>query len=107
LNAETFFSAQIRILQYERQRCGDESWYDAFINEMRHYKVFDEYWLKQTTAGRVQVPMRPLVPLKLDTGHGLRQFRLVAETFAQDNRFRVIYCIPADPVTIQQRVSTA
>src|SRR5207249_2410870 len=32
LNAETFFTAQIRILQFERQRCGNEAWYDAFVN---------------------------------------------------------------------------
>ena len=46
--------------------------------------------------------MRPLVPLKLDTGHGLTQFRLIAETFVQDPRFRVIYYLPDDADTLRQ-----
>jgi transcriptional regulator with XRE-family HTH domain len=102
LNAETFFSAQIRVLQYERQRCGDEAWYSGFVNEMRQYKTFDEYWTTQNTAGQTQIPMRPLAPLKLDMGYGLAQFRLIAETFVQDPRFRVIYYLPADTATMRQ-----
>ena len=102
LNAETFFAAQIRILQYERQRCGDEAWYKGFVNEMRQYKAFDEYWIKQNTAIQAQVSMRPVAQLKLDMGRGLAQFRLISETFVHDPRFRVIYYIPADSTTIRQ-----
>jgi len=102
LNPETFFSAEIRILQYEKQRYGDESSYRLIVNEMRQYTVFDEYWIKQNRAGRPPVPMRPVAQLKLDTGHRLAHFRLISETFVQDQRFRVIYYMPADSGTIRQ-----
>jgi transcriptional regulator with XRE-family HTH domain len=102
LNAETFFSAQIRILQFERQRSADEVWYKGFVNEMRHYQAFDEYWNKHNAAGSGQVPMRPIAQLKLPISHGAVQFRLIPETFAQDPRFRVIYYMPADSATIAQ-----
>jgi transcriptional regulator with XRE-family HTH domain len=102
LNAETFFAAQIRILQFERQRCGDEAWYNGFVNEMRQYQAFDEYWTKHHAVGRGQVPMRPVAQLKLRIGDGLAHFRLISETFVQDPRFRVIYYMPADSATIHE-----
>lgn len=100
LNAETFLSAQVRIFEYERQRCGDESWYNRFVNEMREYESFDEHWVKQHRAGQPQ--MRPLVPLKFDTGSGIAQFIVISEPFVQDHRFRVIYYVPTDPATTLQ-----
>jgi transcriptional regulator with XRE-family HTH domain len=101
LNAETFFPAQIRIVQYEKQRCSNRTLYDTFINEMSVYPNFVKYW-KQNGEAQVNVPMRPLVPMKLDTGYGLAQFRLIAETFVQDPRFRVIYYLPDDSATFRQ-----
>jgi transcriptional regulator with XRE-family HTH domain len=102
LNAETFFSAQIRILEFERLRCGDEAWYNGFVNEMRQYDTFDEYWTRHNATGRRQVSMRPVAQLKLPIGDEIAQFRLISETFAQDPRFRVIYYIPADSATVRQ-----
>jgi transcriptional regulator with XRE-family HTH domain len=102
LNAETFLSAQVRIMQYERIRCGDEAWYNAFLNEMREYNAFDEHWVKLNRAGQSQTPIRPLVPLKLDTGEGIAQFLVISEPFVQDHRFRVIYYIPTDAATTLQ-----
>jgi hypothetical protein len=102
INADIFFPAQIRVLQYERQRCGDDRWYSGFVDDMRQYEAFDKYWINQNSTHHAQIPMRPLAPLKLDTGHGLAQFRLIAETFVQDHRFRVIYYLPADSSTIRQ-----
>ncbi|MBX3081262.1 MAG: helix-turn-helix domain-containing protein [Anaerolineae bacterium] len=102
LNAEDFYSAEVRILQFERQRSGDEMWYRRLIDEMRHYRLFDEYWTKHNVGDRGQVPMRPTAQLQLNLGHGVAQFRLISETFAQDPRFRVIYYLPADAVTMRQ-----
>jgi hypothetical protein len=46
---------------------------------------------------------RPLTPLSLKLPIGdILQFRLIAETFVQDHRFRVIYYLPADSATIRQ-----
>jgi transcriptional regulator with XRE-family HTH domain len=100
LNVEPFFSAQMRIFHYEMQRSGQQSWYNTLIDEMRQYKMFDEYWVKQNTGGQPQVPIRPVAQLQLDTPHGLANFRLICEPFAQDHRFRVIYYLPADPATL-------
>ena len=102
LNADTFFSAQIRIIHSERQRCGSDAFYTNFVDEMSEFPTFAKYWLKQDRAGDIQIPMRPLVPMQLDTGHGLAQFRLIAETFVQDPRFRVIYYLPDDTATMRQ-----
>jgi hypothetical protein len=102
LNAEIFLSAQIRIMQYERQRCGDEAWYNVFLNEMRQYQFFEEYWVKEDRVKQGQVPMRPLAPLKFDTGKGIAQFLVISEPFVQDHRFRVIYYVPADAATTLQ-----
>jgi transcriptional regulator with XRE-family HTH domain len=104
LNAEPFFSTQMRIFQYEMQRSGQASWYNTLINEMRQYKVFDDYWVKESRVGQSQIAMRPLAHLQLDTIHGSANFRLICEPFAQDNRFRVIYYMPADSDTIRQCV---
>lgn len=102
LNAQTFFSTQVRILQFERQRFGDEVWYDSFIDKLRQYPTFDEYWTQYDTPDREPVPLRPAAQLTLTAGHGVARFRLISETFAQDPRFRVIYYMPADTATIQQ-----
>jgi transcriptional regulator with XRE-family HTH domain len=99
LNAEIFFPAQVRILQYEKQRYGDKVWFSGFVDEMRQYDLFDHYWTKED---QIQVPMRPVAQLKLEIGHGLVHFRLIAEPFAQDPRFRVIHYMPADTDTIRQ-----
>lgn len=99
INAESFFAAQIRVLLYERQRCGDDDWYAGFIDEMRHVSAFDHYWLQQSADIPVIQPMRPRALLHLATSRGAARFRLIAEVFSQDPRFRVIHYLPADPAT--------
>ncbi|SRR5258708_2530660 len=105
LNAEAFFSAQIRILQFERQRFGNEAWYDSFINDMRHYRTFDDYWKQYSGVDPGQIPMRPVARLELPIERRVARFRLISETFVQDPRFRVIYYMPTDPATIRQCVA--
>ncbi|MBX3063099.1 MAG: helix-turn-helix domain-containing protein [Anaerolineae bacterium] len=101
VNGEEFYPSQIRVLKYERLRCGVDSWYDGFIEEMRHYGDFDRYWSRYGRE-QSQFTMRPLSPFKLDLGGSrLAQFRIISESFVQDQRFRVIYCLPADAETIR------
>jgi transcriptional regulator with XRE-family HTH domain len=102
LNAEMFYSAQIRILHFEQQRCGDEAWFNTFVDQMREYRAFDQYWTKYNRLDRFQVPMRPVAQLTLATGHAVAQFRLISEPFAQDPRFRVIYYLPSESSTMRQ-----
>lgn len=100
LNSDDFFSTEVRILQYERQRWGREAngWYQVFVDEMRHFQTFDRYWRKLESQSS-PIPMRPSAQLKLKTARGLAQFRLISETFAPDPRFRVIYYVPSDSAT--------
>jgi transcriptional regulator with XRE-family HTH domain len=97
LNAQTFFEAQVRILQFERGRCGDAAWYPAFLDDMRQYPAFDACW----TRAAEPVPLRPVAQLHLALGRESAHFRLISETFAGDPRFRVIYYLPADAATLR------
>jgi hypothetical protein len=48
------------------------------------------------------------VPLRLAVRDiGQLQFRLVAEPFVRDTRFRLVYFLPADPTTMRQCASWA
>jgi transcriptional regulator with XRE-family HTH domain len=97
LNAEAFFAAQVRILQFERERWGNDAWFADFLDEMRQYAAFDTYW----TRAAKPVPLRPVAQLHLARGREARHFRLISETFAGDPRFRVIYYLPADTATLR------
>jgi transcriptional regulator with XRE-family HTH domain len=105
VNREAFFPAQIRALRSEMQWFRDEDWYKRLIGDMLKIPEFEKYWTADTLDSP-RLAARPLTPLslKLPTGDIL-QFRLIAEPFVQDRRFRVIYCLPADTATIQQCVN--
>jgi transcriptional regulator with XRE-family HTH domain len=105
LNAEAFFSAEVRILQFERQRWDDAIWYDTFIDDMRKYPTFDQYWTNYRNNDHEQVPLRPVAHLQLPISRGVADFRLISETFAQDPRFRVIYYLPVNAATMRQCVA--
>lgn len=104
VNREAFFASQIRILHYENQRCGDAAWFNPFIEEMRQIEPFDRHWVGAAKAPAAPLATRPLAHLQLETAHrvGVMQFRLIAQTFASDPRFRVMYCLPSDAATIDQ-----
>lgn len=102
VNREAFFALQIRILHYEHQRCADEAWFNGFIDDMRQIESFDRHWVSAAKATLTPLATRPLAHLQMDTTRDIVQFRLIAQTFAQDPRFRVMYCLPADAATIEQ-----
>jgi transcriptional regulator with XRE-family HTH domain len=101
MNADVFFPAQIRVLHYEKQWLGDETWHNIFIDEMLQYQTFRKYWVTYKPETTL-IAARPLTPLIFNLGEQRVQFRLVSEPFVQDQRFRVIYYLPADADTIQQ-----
>lgn len=101
-NPDEFFPAQIRALRYEMRLMGGEAWHKARIDDLLlTAPLFAKYW---TASGQnPALAARPLIPLELRLPEiGLLRFRLTAEAFAQDRRFRLIYYIPADPPTMQQ-----
>jgi transcriptional regulator with XRE-family HTH domain len=103
-NADEFFTAQIRAMRHQIQLFRGEQWTDALINDMLHTcPIFAQHWHTVAATPQVILPARPLVPFELNVPSvGLLRFRLTSEAFAQDNRFRVIYYLPADPPTMQQ-----
>jgi transcriptional regulator with XRE-family HTH domain len=102
-NGEVFFPAQIRALRHEMSLFGSEPWYGALIEDMRRLPLFEEYWSRAQTAHPYHLAGRPFTPLELRLKDGARlQFRLLSEPFSQDRRFRVIYYLPADAITIER-----
>jgi hypothetical protein len=80
----------------------DESWSDHLIDNMMQCAEFKKHWDEYSNQ-LTHIPARPLTPLLIKSPHdNVLQFRLISEPFVQDRRFRVIYCLPADPETIQQ-----
>jgi hypothetical protein len=105
-NPNVFLAAQIRALRYEMQHIGGEAWHQALLNDvMRESPLFRNYWQETEGGQRPPFAARPLFPLELMLPNvGQLQFWLTSEPFAQDRRFRVIYYLPADSVTMQQCV---
>jgi hypothetical protein len=100
-NPAVFFPAQIRALRYEMAHFQGEAWAVEVLSDLLRYPTFAHYWT-QTEASQVNaIAARPLSPLEIDLpGVGRLQFRLLAEPFVFDRRFRVIYYLPADPATM-------
>lgn len=101
VNKDTFFAAQIRAFRYERQWFHDEPWYATLINDMLQFDVFKTYWENEKHKP-IYIPARPLVPLQLQVADKQLCFRLIAEPFVQDRRFRMIFLLPDDVETAQQ-----
>jgi transcriptional regulator with XRE-family HTH domain len=104
-NPEVFFPAQIRALRYQMRQFRGETWYAPLIDDLNvECPLFHFYW-EQVDASP-SLAARPLIPLLISLPEvGLLRFRLTSEPFAQDRRFRIIYYLPADPLTMQQCVA--
>ncbi|HEX2619248.1 MAG TPA: hypothetical protein VHL11_03845, partial [Phototrophicaceae bacterium] len=117
-NPSVFFPAQIRALRYEMHQFRSEIWYQPLLDELlADCPLFERCWTEAlANHNDYLIAARPLVPVELDVAHPdvshtgsaelpVMRFRLTAEPFAQDRRFRVIYYIPADSATMQQCVT--
>lgn len=100
---EAFLPALIRAMRYEMRPFAAETWYAEVLAELmtlprfRHYYELVDREPAPAGAARALVPVRLTVP-----GAGVLQFRLAAESFTRDARFRIVYYFPADPATIRQ-----
>lgn len=102
-NPDVFLPAQIRALRYEMHWLQDEAWHAALLAEMLRVPRFAAAWRAADQAPPSPVAGRPLALFQLDLPEtGLLQFRLIAEPFGDDRRFRMLYSLPADPKTIRQ-----
>lgn len=98
---ERFLPALIHAMRYEMRHFQNEEWYAELLGQLLALPRFRHYWTlveeepPPVTATRALVPLRLAVP-----GAGLLQFRLSAEIFARDARFRTVYYFPADLTTM-------
>jgi transcriptional regulator with XRE-family HTH domain len=105
-NPDIFFPASIRALRSEIQLFSGEAWYEALITDMRTVSTFEKYWQQANGISGYHIAGRPLTPLTVKLPEvGLVNFRIMAEPFIQDRRFRIIYCLPADIPTMQVTVA--
>ena len=108
-NPDEFFPAQIRALRYQMRLFRGESWYAPLIDDLyRCCPLFRLYW--EQAGESPSLAARPLIPFVItlpdgESGRDGLRFRLTSEPFAQDRRFRMIYYLPADPVTTQQCIA--
>jgi len=101
-NPAVFFPAQIRALRYEMAQFRGETWTTRVLDDLLTCATFADYWSQAESNPTKAIAARPLSPLELNLPDGGRlQFRLLAEPFVSDRRFRVIFYLPADPVTMQ------
>jgi hypothetical protein len=99
---DVFLPSMIRAFRYELELIGDELWAARLVDELMDIPVFRHYWEQverehlPATAARSLSPVRLRVP-----DEGVLAFRLSVEHFTRDQRFRVVYFLPADPETMQ------
>jgi transcriptional regulator with XRE-family HTH domain len=103
-NPDEFFPAMIRALRNEIQLYSSEAWHQAMIDELLETIPFmKKVWDSMPQDRIFPYAGRSVAPLHLcSADDNILQFRLSAERFTRDFRFRVIYFFPADVATMQQ-----
>jgi transcriptional regulator with XRE-family HTH domain len=101
---DVFLPALVRALRYEIEGYRNEAWVVMMLAELQaELPRFRDEWIRVTSEPPPISAARILVPIRLNVpGAGQLQFRLVSEPFVRDTRFRLIYYVPADPVTMRQ-----
>lgn len=106
---DVFLPVLVRALRFEIEQYRHEPWVVEMLTRLQaELPSFRYHWEQVASAPAPISAARTLVPLRLNVpGVGPLQFRLVAEPFVRDTRFRLIYFLPADPVTMRQCASWA
>jgi len=95
---ERFLPAMVRAARFELQQLHAGPWYEAMLDELAaELPQFRSYWLEGQRSPEPVMAARGFVPVKLDVLEARPlQFRLSAEPFARDPRFRLLSFFPAD-----------
>jgi transcriptional regulator with XRE-family HTH domain len=102
LDPETLHPALARALRYELERYRGEAWTRELLAPLRTLPRFRAVWEDIEQAPPPVAAARARVPIRLRAGGtGRLEFRLAAESLAQDPRFRIIYLFPTDLATIR------
>jgi transcriptional regulator with XRE-family HTH domain len=99
-NPDEFYPATIRALRYEISLYHGEAWHQDVIDDLLAIPLFRRYWDASQPAA--SAPARPLTPIEFKLGDApVLKFRLTSEVLSEDRRFRIIYYLPADAITMQ------
>lgn len=99
---DVFLPAMIRAFRYELEHIEDEPWAVKLVDELMTIPRFRHYWAQVEREQLPATAARSLLPVRLQVpGEGVLAFRLSVEHFTRDQRFRVVYFLPADPETMQ------
>jgi transcriptional regulator with XRE-family HTH domain len=95
---ERCLPAMVRAARFEVEQLHAGPWYEAMLDELAaQLPQFRSYWRAGQQSPEPVMAARGLVPVKLNVPDaGPLQFRLSAEPFARDPRFRLLSFFPAD-----------
>ena len=103
-NADAFLSHMIGVMRHDFETFyWEEEWCQPFVEQvMQREPEFKRYWDMDVRPNAGEVSGRPLISLCLHSPtSGRVTFRVTVEFMRRDNRFRIIYLIPADAATIE------
>lgn len=100
---ERFLPAMLRAARFEALQFGDPAWYrELMADHARRLPRFRAAWERQAPDDEPIVSARALMPVRLVAGEGTAcSFRLSAEPFLRDPRFRLVYFFPADEAALR------
>jgi hypothetical protein len=102
VDPDQFLPALIRAMRHEMRAFRGEPWCAEVVAELMTLPRFRQYHAQveaetaPISGGRALVPVRVAVP-----GVGRLEFRLAAEPFTADARFRIVYYFPGDADTMR------
>lgn len=103
-NRRAFLSHIIRVMRqdWEAEYVTEEPWCQELLAEsFRRYPEFREYWAMAVNPPISEIPARPLTNLRVNTRRGVVEVRIAIEKMSRDNRFKIVYLMPADARTLE------
>jgi transcriptional regulator with XRE-family HTH domain len=97
IDPERFLPAMLRAARFEAVQFGNPDWHQVLMEE--HARRFPRFREALVASRADQMPVasaRALVPVRLKVGSEVRAFRLSAEPFTRDPRFRMVYFFPVE-----------
>lgn len=100
---DRFLPAMLRAARFKALQLGDPEWHRELMAEhVRRLPRFKKALTQQSAGEEPIVSARALVPVRLIAEDGIEcAFRLSAEPFLRDPRFRLVYFFPADEVALR------
>ena len=100
---DVFLPAMIRAFRHEMRPYRREVWFAGLLAELMALPLFAAHWSAVEQESPPVGAARAQVPLQIRAPNGeVLQFRLSAEPFTRDARFRFVYYFPADVTTMRR-----